>query len=1280
MLEKATPISGLPVFGLAGSMATFERDLANVKHERNENNGVVSQDNINNVITDLIDVIGESIKTLLVFAPGEVIAKVAELTVFPMLVDVATSALKAQYLASLEDSKGFISEFGDQLFGNVDDMFSAIGKFLDGNVETADYSGGVISITDDEGNVHYYNETNNHLVALTDENNRLSNYGYGVTIDGGSRNDTVFSTAILDENTEIKSNYILGNSGDDFIIAIEDNVTIEAGNGDDILSATGNFAQISGGDGNDRILVEGDNADINGDAGNDILIVTGNGGSAYGGDGEDMISVSGSGVNVYGGTNFDALPVPDMFQVANTARNVVIKDFEKSADKLAITDGDIVVDTQIYADTSSFIILDAASNETIAVLQDVAESEFENITFTNQNGEVITTSINWLLANKKFSVPVNPYDQIKTDSGTTLSNVISGDSISNSEDGVVINAYGETTNIVNAGNNVEIIGGIGDDSITNRGENVTIDGGDSDDKISNEGINVGITGGSGDDSVYSNAAQVTIHGADGDDTIYNYIAGNDVVIFSDSGNNRITNNGDTVTIQGGSGNDSIYNYADNISIDGASGNDFIDNSGNNAMINTDDGEDYIRNNGSNVTINGGLDNDYISNLDDGNDVLIDGNDGNDTISNRVENVIIFGGDGYDDINNSASNVTINSNGGNDNISNNASNVIINGNEGSDIIHNGGGGHNVSIIGDDGDDSISSSGKNSTIDGGVGNDCIEIHGESIKVYSGEGNDSVVASSSSYSLIDCSVGNNFITIQASGVSGDESKYITVNAGTGNDYVHVVGSYHILINGMSGKNTIDVASESCSINGGVDADLIYDRGRYITLNAGNGNDTIVCDPYSTYGGYIGSHVLLYANGDGDDIIYKYLGGGLKVTSGIIDTVYANENNDVIIRVGSGSITLKDMAERHISFEDSSGKITHATYALNGDTIISYEMNFSTPLEKKDSDTYEYTGGNKVIENYSADEKLQMPSSITSVYVSENNLALKSGEGELTIEDARDNLIDITDTEGNITAQVYMSKDGGEVAANALGNSPEIFKVLVGASENTNHLIAGDGGASLFGGDTDDILEGGIGHNAFSYHSGNDTIKNYKSSDEIVFDGTYTDFAISDNDLVLNAAEGSLRIQDAKNKWIDVKDGNGDVLANFYLSSEGGMLDGRLHGGKTVLIGADNADNQIFAGDGNSTLWGGSGGTNVLVGGDGEDVFMYGSNDDIGLIQNAAPEDIINLYDLSIDDINLLSATKSGRKILLRLGTGAEMVVQTAQSSSPTFQDMNGTNWRYD
>ncbi len=70
--------------------------------------------------------------------------------------------------------------------------------------------------------------------------------------------------------------------------------------------------------------------------------------------------------------------------------------------------------------------------------------------------------------------------------------------------------------------------------------------------------------------------------------------------------------------------------------------------------------------------------------------------------------------------------------------------------------------------------------------------------------------------------------------------------------------------------------------------------------------------------------------------------------------------------------------------------------------------------------------------------------------------------------------------------------------------------------------------------------------------------------------------------------------------------------------------------------MIGGDNADNQIYAGNAGSSLWGGNGGSDILTGCEGYDEFFYaiGSGNDV--IRNAGSNDIVNLLEVSLDQIS--------------------------------------------
>ena len=141
------------------------------------------------------------------------------------------------------------------------------------------------------------------------------------------------------------------------------------------------------------------------------------------------------------------------------------------------------------------------------------------------------------------------------------------------------------------------------------------------------------------------------------------------------------------------------------------------------------------------------------------------------------------------------------------------------------------------------------------------------------------------------------------------------MTIQAGNGND---TITNYQSV-----GENN------KTFIYGGADDDLIlnvkyynsFKLGRYtidggnsgknVTINGGAGNDTIVGSTISGYG-----EVIQYENGDENDVIINYGSDDtIIVTSGSYST--QTNNNDVIIKVGDGSMTLKDAKGAKLNIE---------------------------------------------------------------------------------------------------------------------------------------------------------------------------------------------------------------------------------------------------------------------------------------------------------------------------------------------------------------------------
>ena len=498
-------------------------------------------------------------------------------------------------------------------------------------------------------------------------------------------------------------------------------------------------------------------------------------------------------------------------------------------------------------------------------------------------------------------------------------------------------------------------------------------------------------------------------------------------------------------------------------------------------------------------------------------------------------------------------------------------------------------------------------------GGYGNDHINNYHSNMTIYGGADCDTVISNSSMYNsdyggtAPTDGTHNNYIDLGFGNDSLEMYDYnSTVCGGNGNDTLRVFGknyqnpTYGNKIYGDSGNDNIQVNNvDSCTINGGSNNDyiLLQDSSNNVVWG-GTGNDYIELKLSN-------NNVLEYGRNFGNDVIVGYNSSdtikfGRLINGESYSTVASG--NDLLIYVGDNIITLKDANGQQLNIE--------ANYIPSKE-----DLNMKNLIAQKQ----------QIIGNLSVVRSLG------------GDLRLCAGEEEISVENIRDNFIDVTDSDGNTTAQVYMARaEGGEIAGNALGNSPDIFKVIVGASENKNHLIASDSGSSLFGGKTDDILQGGSGQDYFSYESGNDTITNYETWEGITFSGTYQNWTTDGNDLVINSAEGSLRITDAKDKLVELKAPDGKILAHICMPGGTENFDGSTYNEFVVAVGADNESNQLMAGNSDSSLWGGGGkNSDTLYGGAGADTFIYNYGNGSDAIFNADYQDTVMLNDITFEQI---------------------------------------------
>ena len=256
-------------------------------------------------------------------------------------------------------------------------------------------------------------------------------------------------------------------------------------------------------------------------------------------------------------------------------------------------------------------------------------------------------------------------------------------------------------------------------------------------------------------------------------------------------------------------------------------------------------------------------------------------------------------------------------------------------------------------------------SNNTINTGAGNDRLNIIGNEHKIDTGDGGDYILLNScaekntvdsgagddtvvinGSKNILDSGAGDDTISSHSDWSWDDENQKEfrlaiadnTINAGAGDDLISATDANmtSAVINAGAGNDTVEMAgATSSTINAGDGDDSIFALGDQVwddngemhyalnvtdnTISGGKGNDTI----------HIGgkSNVIQYASGDGDDTIFGYTKDNTLQIAGSYSTT--KSGNDLIVKVGTGSITLKDVSKANI--ETVAG---HIVWTVSGTT----------------------------------------------------------------------------------------------------------------------------------------------------------------------------------------------------------------------------------------------------------------------------------------------------------------------------------------------------------
>ena len=388
----------------------------------------------------------------------------------------------------------------------------------------------------------------------------------------------------------------------------------------------------------------------------------------------------------------------------------------------------------------------------------------------------------------------------------------------------------------------------------------------------------------------------------------------------------------------------------------------------------------------------------------------------------------------------------------------------------------------SIIGGSGKDSLYGKAGNDTLDGGKGNDYL--HG-------GAGNDVFVLSAGKDTIADYTEGEDIVYIGGYGdleidssVSGNNgiakingstltftnAKFKTVKFVTDNDDFeitfgketldnssdspHTAGSSIWItdasarttamtitgnaldntITGGSGKDVIKGGDGSDSIYGGKGNDKLYGNGDEDTLWGGAGNDTLIG----------GEDDDLFVYTGGKDLIYDYVEGEDKISlnAAISDSTINSAN--VVLKVGSGTLTLRNALFKEVSFINSSGEYTKRFVDEEYDNSSSAKVTLASASKTASAD---------------------VRTKAITITGNDLNNSILGGSGKDTIygEDGDDGLM------GGKGVDKLYGGDGDDTLIGGLGND----SLWGDEGSNTFVFNAGEGKDLITGFGEDDILQ---------------------------------------------------------------------------------------------------------------------------------------------------------------------------------------------------------------
>jgi len=539
-----------------------------------------------------------------------------------------------------------------------------------------------------------------------------------------------------------------------------------------------------------------------------------------------------------------------------------------------------------------------------------------------------------------------------------------------------------------------------------------------------------------------------------------------------------------------------------------------------------------------------------------------------------------------------------------------------------------------------------------------------------IESRKNNDSVIGTESNDSI---TVYGNFTTVQAS--AGDD--IVSLNGGKHDGSIWLEGEEENIVYGGEGNDTIKVSSRGASVFGDAGNDTVMINLSHVYANGGEGND---------YFDAIGTNYVTITGGEGKDTVEIYPSNQYG-NIGIVITDFSNED---ILSVNeyfnSGWVRYEKSRESHrvITQRVENGNIvisdnSSLTTSYKGDTIVeSVEPYFNITLQGV-SDINQVIDAKYRIYGYSyGDNPLVEHGTLGELFGIEKTAVetVAPAETVAPVETVDTGTNTLPSSTPLAVGQIFemdgkfykVTADGYELVGTSVNDtSTTKGDTVINVTNNTNttiNNITNVTNNTTVNNITETVNNVNVVNNNFSYtyvyNGGNKVINNYNEG-ELINLGDFAGINLDANNFYVMSSSGSLEIQNVRGKFVDYSYLDKTPIAYSYLGNGGGVIDGRSKNGQLgIMVGADNSDNQIYAGNSGSSMWGGMGGNDILTGGNGYDEIFYTAGSGSDIVQNVGDNDVVNLLGVSLSQITYASITDSG--IIAGFADGGQLNVKSS------------------